>query len=100
MKTFGLDNLSSAVPNTSPGRSGQAGQNTPAFSDMLEQSISDVDRLELEAEQAVKDFTLGKTSGIHETMIALEKADISFQLLMQVRNKLISAYETIMRTQV
>jgi flagellar hook-basal body complex protein FliE len=33
-------------------------------------------------------------------MIALEKADIAFQLLMQVRNKIISAYETVMRTQV
>jgi flagellar hook-basal body complex protein FliE len=100
MKTSGLDNLFRALPNTSPDKSGRAGQNTPAFSDMLKQSISDVDRLEVEAEQAVQDFALGKTSGVHETMIALEKADISFQLLMQVRNKLISAYETIMRTQV
>ena len=100
MKTLGLDNLSSAVPNTPQAKSGPAGQGTPAFSDMLKQSISNVDRLELEAEQAAQDFTVGKTSGIHETMIALEKADISFQLLMQVRNKLISAYETIMRTQV
>ena len=100
MKTFGLDDLFGAVPNTSPDKSGRPGQDTPCFSDMLNQSISDVNRLQLEADQAVKDFTLGKSSGIHETMIALEKADISFQLLMQVRNKLISAYEVIMRTQV
>jgi len=100
MKTFGLDNLSAAVPKTSPAKSGPPGQSPRAFSDMLNQSIGDVNRMQLEAEQAVRDFTFGKTSGIHETMIALEKADVSFQLLMQVRNKLISAYETIMRIQV
>jgi len=37
---------------------------------------------------------------IHNTMIAVEKADLSFQLMMQIRNKIISAYEEIMRIQV
>jgi flagellar hook-basal body complex protein FliE len=41
----------------------------------------------------------GKQKDIHQTMIALEKADVAFQLLMQVRNKIIAAYETIMRMQ-
>ena len=41
----------------------------------------------------------GKQKDIHETMIEMEKADVAFQLLMQVRNKVIAAYETIMRMQ-
>jgi len=41
-----------------------------------------------------------ETQDIHNTMIAIEKADLTFQLMMQVRNKIISAYEEIMRMQV
>jgi flagellar hook-basal body complex protein FliE len=41
-----------------------------------------------------------ETQDIHNTMIAIEKADLTFQLMMQVRNKIISAYEDIMRMQV
>jgi flagellar hook-basal body complex protein FliE len=41
----------------------------------------------------------GQTANLHETMIALEKADVSFQLMLQVRNKIVGAYEEIMRMQ-
>jgi flagellar hook-basal body complex protein FliE len=70
------------------------------FGSMLARSLDDVNRLKLEADEAVENLATGKQKDIHATMIALEKADIAFQLLMQVRNKIISAYETIMRTQV
>ncbi|RLA87532.1 MAG: flagellar hook-basal body complex protein FliE [Deltaproteobacteria bacterium] len=69
------------------------------FSRILKEAISEVNRLQLEAEAAIKDFTVGKR-GIHETMIAIEKADLSFQLMMQIRNKIIKAYEEVMRMQV
>jgi len=69
------------------------------FSRILKEAISEVNRLQLEAEAAIKDFTVGK-KGIHETMIAIEKADLSFQLMMQIRNKIIKAYEEVMRMQV
>ena len=52
------------------------------------------------ADDAAQRLVLGKNADIHSTMIALEKADISFQFLMQIRNKIITAYETVMRTQV
>ena len=47
----------------------------------------------------IANLAAGKQKDIHATMIALEKADVAFQLLMQVRNKIISAYETVMRMQ-
>lgn len=71
-----------------------------SFENMLVQSLNDVNRLKLEADEAVENLAAGKQTDIHATMISLEKADVAFQLLMQVRNKIISAYETIMRTQV
>lgn len=42
----------------------------------------------------------GDTQDIHRTMVALQQADVSFQLMMQVRNKLVTAYEEIQRMQI
>jgi flagellar hook-basal body complex protein FliE len=75
-------------------------QSPESFGNMLARSLNDANRLKLEADEAVDNLAAGKQKDIHATMIALEKADVAFQLLMQVRNKIISAYETIMRTQV
>ena len=75
-------------------------QDPESFGNMLARSLNDANRLKLEADEAVENLAAGKQKDIHATMIALEKADVAFQLLMQVRNKIISAYETIMRTQV
>ena len=75
-------------------------QNPESFGNMLARSLNDVNQLKLEADEAVANLTAGKQKDIHATMIALEKADVAFQLLMQVRNKIISAYETVMRMQV
>ena len=74
-------------------------QNSASFENMLAQSLKEVNRLHNEADEAIENLAAGKQKNIHETMIALEKADVAFQLLMQVRNKIISAYETIMRMQ-
>ena len=74
-------------------------QNSVSFGNMLERSLEEVNRLQITADEAIEDLEAGKQKNIHETMIAMEKADVAFQLLMQVRNKIISAYETIMRMQ-
>jgi flagellar hook-basal body complex protein FliE len=68
-----------------------------SFGTMLARSLSEVNQLHLKADEAVTQLASGKQKNIHETMIAMEKADVAFQLLMQIRNKVISAYETIMR---
>ena len=75
-------------------------QGPESFGNMLARSLNDANRLKLEADEAVENLAAGKQKDIHATIIAMEKADVAFQLLMQVRNKIISAYETIMRTQV
>jgi len=51
------------------------------------------------ADEMIKKFLVGEAD-IHQVMIALERAELSFQLMMQVRNKLIEAYQEIMRMQV
>ncbi|MEJ2729230.1 MAG: flagellar hook-basal body complex protein FliE [Deltaproteobacteria bacterium] len=96
--TRGLESLDGKSPaNTA--KTGIA-QNQETFGNMLARSLDDVNQLKLKADEAVGNLVAGRQKDIHATMIALEKADIAFQLLMQIRNKIISAYETVMRTQV
>jgi flagellar hook-basal body complex protein FliE len=73
---------------------------TTSFSDVLKDSISKVAELEKEANQQTEQLTKMESQDIHNTLIAVEKADLSFQLMMQIRNKIINAYEEIMRMQV
>jgi flagellar hook-basal body complex protein FliE len=77
-----------------------AGVKESGFADVLKESIEKVNSIQSEADQAIKGLSTGQVNNIHETMIAIEKANLSFNMMVQVRNKLVSAYEEIMRTQV
>jgi len=81
-----------------PGGAAPAGG--PAFVDVLKQSIDEVNRLQLEAEQAQEDLVTGENRDVHSTVIAMQKADVSFRLMMEVRNKIVDAYKEVMRMQV
>ena len=67
---------------------------------MLKDAIGDINKLQINADEAIAKVQLDNTASIHEAIIALEKADISFRAMMQVRNKIMDAYQEIMRTQV
>ena len=71
-----------------------------SFGKALQESLEQVNRLQLAADAHINDLATGKQTDIHQTMIAVEKASVSFELMMQIRNKVISAYDKIMRTQV
>ena len=71
-----------------------------SFADFLKGSVEKVNTMQKEADQAVQDLLVGKDQNIHQVMIAVEKANLSLNMMMQVRNKLMNAYEEIMRTQV
>lgn len=71
----------------------------PGFRDVLHSAIDDIQQLEGQAESKVAGVLGGSGTDVHTAMIAVEKADLSFQLMMQVRNKIVSAYEEISRMQ-
>ena len=77
-----------------------SGKPQGAFGDMLKQAVSEINQLQNSADKAITGVQLGQSGSIHEAMIALEKADISFRAMMQVRNKILEAYQEIMRMQV
>ncbi len=83
-----------------PGKPAGASEAEPGFEDSLKESINKVNELQLNAHRAMEELSSGKSTNIHETMIAIQKAEISFKMMMQVRTKILNAYQEIMRMQV
>jgi flagellar hook-basal body complex protein FliE len=80
----------------------QAGQQPAetSFANVLQQAVGTVNDLQAHAETAARDFVVGRAQSVHDTMIAMEKADVSLRLLTQMRNKAVEAYQEIMRMQI
>ena len=89
-----------------PGGAGlpQNNQGTSAsssnFSNLLKHYVQQVNQQHEHAEQAATAMAEGKGGSVSQTILAVEKADLSFQTLMAVRNKLVSAYTEVMHMQV
>ena len=69
------------------------------FKKLLKEAVTQVNDLEKGSNEEMQKF-LNNEADLHSVMIALEKADLSFQVMMQVRNKIVQAYQKIMRAQV
>ena len=70
-----------------------------AFGDMLKAAIQQVSDVEKTSPTELQKI-LSDESDLHSVMISLDKADLSFQFMMQVRNKIVQTYQEIMKTQV
>ena len=83
-----------AQGGVSPAASGDSGEN---FSDLLKQSINKVNDTQLDAKKLSDAFQQGDPNvQMSEVMVALQKSSVSFQAMLQVRNKLVNAYKEIM----
>ncbi len=69
------------------------------FGNLLKEAIQQVNDVEKGSQGELQKY-LSNESDLHSVMIALEKADLSFQVMMQVRNKIVQAYQEIMKSQV
>ncbi len=87
----GLRSIPADLPSTAA--------TTPAagksFGETLGEAVGDVDTLNLDARYKVSSMVEGNGTDVHDAMIAVEKADLSFQLMLQVRNKVVQAYQQI-----
>ena len=70
------------------------------FKNLLIKSINEVNRMQSEADEAAVNLTTGKTDNVAEVFTAVKKADLAFQTLMQIRNKLMEAYDEIKQMRV
>jgi flagellar hook-basal body complex protein FliE len=96
----GIAQAISAVPAAPSVGSAEAPAGAGGFLDSLKTAVGKVNDVQLQAGQAVDALMTGQTQDIHRTMVALQQADVSFQLMMQIRNKLVTAYEEIQRMQI
>lgn len=71
-----------------------------SFSDYLQQSLNMVNESQKVAEKMSADVAAGKSEHIHETMLALTQAELTFNMAVQVRNKALESYQEVMRMQV
>lgn len=71
-----------------------------SFSDMVKDAINSVDQAQKTADQNVENIVMGKSDNIHEAMISMEKAQLSFQLMMEIRNKAVETYKELSRMQI
>jgi flagellar hook-basal body complex protein FliE len=83
---FDVPSLSEAVRDAPPG-----------FADILAESIQSVDSLSDEADRMTVDLSLGKPVELHQVMLATTKAQIALELFIEIRNKIIEAYQEISR---
>ena len=70
------------------------------FSKFLGDMVGKVNDMQVTADKSIQSLAVGESKGLHEVMLAVEKASISFQFLSQVRNKAVEAYQEVMRMQV
>ncbi len=90
----GLDALQPLQPGggaAGPERAGGA-----SFGDALGQALQDVEKLQVAGDQSAEQLALGG-GNLHETALALEKADTAMRVALKVRNKIVDAYQEIMR---
>jgi flagellar hook-basal body complex protein FliE len=93
------DSISLRQPGiSSPGPAGES--KGAGFFETLAKSMEEVNADQVQADQSIKDLVAGRTKNIHETMLQVQKAELSLKTMMQVRNKILEAYKEIMRMQV
>jgi len=84
--------MRTAAPKTEPG--------SGSFANVLANTVSEVQRLQSEADTQIQKLVSGEVKDVTEAMVAVERADVSFQTMMAIRNKMVAAYEEVMRMQV
>jgi flagellar hook-basal body complex protein FliE len=87
------------VPEIRSPQTGAGEKSSTGFGELLKDAISTANELQKQSDQQIENFMTGESQDLHTTVMAMQKADLSFQMMMQVRNKLVQAYQEIMRMQ-
>jgi len=90
-----LPNLNGSVGSPSSQKVGGSG-----FGEALSGLVHNVDAVQKNAHEATRRLLTGEIEDVHQVMVAMEEAQTSFQLMMEVRNKIVDAYREVMRMQV
>ncbi len=92
--------LSNPIQSIDPIQIGAQQPSSAGFKDILQSAIRQVETVSTAADQSVNTFLSGGKQELHSTILAVQNAELQFEMFMQARNKVVSAYEEIMRMQV
>lgn len=98
MKEISIQGLTSSLNSLNTIQQKDARPKGDDFGKILSDQLKEVNKLQNESNKAIELLAAGKQENIHETMIAMEKASTSFQMMMQIRNKIIDAYDQVMKS--
>jgi flagellar hook-basal body complex protein FliE len=100
MRAYGLNTPAIGTTPTAPTGTPAAGNAGGGFGQALTNAISSVSDSQNAADDASARMAAGDPIDLHEVMLARETASLQFQLAVQVRNKLVEAYQDVMRMQI
>ncbi len=83
-----------------PAQPTASGEVTEDFKAFLTEALEKVNQQQIYSEQMTQQLALGQVENLHDVMIAAEQASVSLQMVVQVRNKVVEAYQEIMRMQI
>jgi flagellar hook-basal body complex protein FliE len=86
--------------STSIGQDNSSKSSGKSFSDHMMAEVKEVNNLHIQSDKMAADLATGKSENLHETMLAATKAEIGFNYIVQLRNKILDAYQEVMRMQV
>ena len=84
------------APQSTPSKNSGAGE----FSSILDSVIQQVEQTRHNAAESVKQLLAGENEELHQTVLATQKAELQFEIFLQIRNKVVSAYQEVMKMQV
>ncbi len=68
-----------------------------SFGSVLKKAVEEVNSLQIKADESIEMLATGEVTDVHEVMIAVNKANIAMELMLEIRNKIADAYQEIMR---
>ena len=99
MSIGSIKSLGSIDPRNAYGAGKATGTPAPNFGEKLQNAIQEVNNLKATSGEMIEGMVSGEVTEVHDVMIAAKEASLAFDLLLEVRNKLLESYQEIMRMQ-
>lgn len=97
-----IQNVANSAISTQNNRLGQANaaaKTSMPFSEVVQKAVNGVNEMQVQADQKSADLISGKTDDVHDVSIAMQRSKLSFELMMEIRNKLLDTYKEVSRIQ-
>jgi len=97
MDPITINPITSDIPLSLGSRPAGAQEEKTRFGALLKDAISTVNDLSQQSDLEIRKIMTGESDELHTAVVAMQKADVSFQMMMQVRNKIVQAYQEVLR---